>query len=87
VKSAYITFSIFHDDVEYRVSGTYTPEDPGQTSGPPERCYPPEPDSFEIDEAHPVGDEFYDMPGWLCEILDNLALEKAREVYHNQKDF
>lgn len=82
---AYITFSIFHDDVEYLVSGTYTPEDPGQTSGPVERCYPPEPDSFLVDEAHrPDGGE---IPADLIETLDALALEKARDVYHTQKDF
>jgi hypothetical protein len=87
MKSTYLTFSLFHNDIEYRVSGLYTPPDPGQTLGPPEKCWPPEDHSFEIDEAHPVGDEFYDMPGWLCETLDALALEKAAEIYHDQKDF
>ena len=35
---------------ELRVSFRATPGDPGQTSGPPERCYPPEPPEFEIEK-------------------------------------
>lgn len=87
MKSAYLTFSIFYNDLEYVVSGLYTPPDPGQTSGPPERCWPPEDHSFEIDEIH---GEFSDPSAFTpegIETLDNLALEKAAEIYFNQKDF
>ena len=35
---------------ELRVSYSATPGDPGRTSGPPERCYPPEPPEFEIEK-------------------------------------
>ena len=38
-------------DEEIEVSGSVDPGDPGQTSGPPERCWPPEPASAEIEEA------------------------------------
>jgi hypothetical protein len=31
-----------------RVHYSYRPGDPGRTSGPPERCYPPEPEELEI---------------------------------------
>lgn len=34
-----------------RVSFQATPGDPGRTSGPPERCYPPEPPEFEIERS------------------------------------
>jgi len=30
----------------------YNPGDPGQTSGPPERCYPPEDDEFVLNSVH-----------------------------------
>jgi len=86
-RSAYLTFSLFHDDIEYRVGGLYTPEDPGRVYGPPENCYPPEPDSFEIDEARIADNHAAEIPDDLREILDELALEKAREIYHDQKDF
>lgn len=29
-------------------TANYYPGDPGRTSGPPEKCYPPEPDELEI---------------------------------------
>ncbi|HQR20761.1 MAG TPA: hypothetical protein PKV98_07835 [Burkholderiaceae bacterium] len=35
---------------ELRVSYSASPGDPGRTSGPPERCYPPEPPEFEIEK-------------------------------------
>jgi hypothetical protein len=34
---------------ELRVTFSASPGDPGRTSGPPERCYPPEPPEFEIE--------------------------------------
>lgn len=33
-----------------RLTYHYTPGDPGQTSGPPERCWPPEPEEVEIEK-------------------------------------
>ena len=88
-RSTYLTFSLFHEDAEYRVSGTYTPPDPGQTSGPPENCWPPEDDSFEIAEIIPVDSSVDVTPlqGHIAQHLDELALEKAAEVYADQKDF
>jgi len=42
----------------------YTPGTPGQLSGPPEYCYPPEPSEFEItpegfETIHEKADEAY----------------------------
>lgn len=87
MKSTYLTFSLFHNDIEYRVSGTYTPPDPGQTSGPPERCWPPEDDSFDIDEAHLADNPGGEIPEALGDTLTELAREKAAKIYHDQKDF
>lgn len=36
------------DSLSLLVSYNYYLGDPGQISGPPERCYPPEPDEIEI---------------------------------------
>jgi len=35
---------------DLRVTYSTSPGDPGQTSGPPERCWPPEPPEFEIEK-------------------------------------
>lgn len=47
----YPTFSL-------KVDYDYTPGDPGQTSGPPERCYEPEDESLELTQI------FYCLPGY-----------------------
>lgn len=38
------------NDEEVTVVYTYEPGDPGNTSGLPENCYPPEPDGVEIEK-------------------------------------
>lgn len=38
------------------ISGTYYPGSPGRYTGPPENCYPAEPDEFEPEEARLTGD-------------------------------
>lgn len=88
MKSTYLTFSLFYDDIEFRVSGTYYPGDPGQTSGPPEKCWPPEPDAFETDDLM-IGDVEVSLviAPPILEKLDEMAREKAAEIYFNQKDF
>jgi len=88
VKSTYLTFSLFYDDIEFRVSGTYYPGDPGQTLGPPENCWPPEPDAFETDDLM-IGDVEVSLviAPPILEKLDEMAREKAAEIYHDQKDF
>jgi hypothetical protein len=35
-------------DLLLDAEGFYTPGDPGRLSGPPEKCYPPEPSEIEI---------------------------------------
>ena len=42
-----ITFDAFELEIEF----DYNPGDPGRTSGPPENCYPPEGEEFEITAA------------------------------------
>jgi hypothetical protein len=87
MKSTYLTFSLFHDDIEYRVEGTYTPEDPGRVYGPPENCYPPEPDSFEIDHGYYADSPDRLIPDDLVDTLTEKARERAAEIYHDQKAF
>ena len=40
--------------VEYLVKAEVTPYDPGRTSGPPEKCYPPEGNEVEVKEVYYV---------------------------------
>lgn len=87
MKSCYLTFSLFHDDIEYRIAGLYTPPDPGQTSGPPERCWPPEPDDFEIDTCENALEPGAAIPDGLVDSLTEAARERAAEIYHDQKAF
>ena len=42
------TLEVSYEEQTLRLTYTYTPGDPGQTSGPPERCYSPEPEELEI---------------------------------------
>ena len=49
-------------DLDFEVVGAYYAGDPGRVSGPPERCYPPEPSMFE-------GEEFF----LLVEVPDDLS--------------
>lgn len=51
-------------DFEILVTFGYTPGDPGVTSGPPERCYPPEPSEVEIES--------------IC--LDNMKKEDIKDL-------
>ena len=74
-------FSIYIDDDEYEVEGTYFPGDPGQTSGPPERCYPPEDSEFEIESIKIYGAELTGASEHLLGRIQQLAEEKADELY------
>ena len=50
---------------EIEVHGHASPGDPGQTSGPPENCYPPEPAEFEPEKVMlvvPVTDDLTPNP-------------------------
>ena len=46
-------------EIEVEVAYTITPYDPGRTSGPAERCYPPEGGEVEISNVSRVGDPTY----------------------------
>jgi hypothetical protein len=44
----YTTLEIGGRQIEIEVTYDYTPGTPGKTYGPPEKCYPPEPDDVDI---------------------------------------
>lgn len=78
-----LSFTVSLNDEDYDIIGFYTPEEPSQTSGPPERCYEGSPDEFEIDSVKRNGVEcLLFSPEDTAELID-LALEKAREEYAN----
>lgn len=76
-----MTFSVFLDDEEYVIQGTYTPEDPGQTSGPPERCYEGSPSEFEMLSIKLNGTECGRLSQEIYDKLQCLADVKADEEY------
>ena len=78
-------FSIYIDDDEYEVEGTYSPGDPGQTSGPPERCWPPEPSEFEIESIKICGVELAGASEYLIGRIQQLAEEEADEIYSERQ--
>ena len=47
-----ITLALDDPELELLVEGNATPYDPGVTSGPPERCYPPEGGEVEIENVY-----------------------------------
>lgn len=77
---------------EVRFHGTYSPGDPGQTSGPPERCYPPEPEEFDLEKVELVT-AWSDSKGCVTKIIDitdlvqelnwDAAIKKADEALRN----
>lgn len=75
--------------IDYRgatliVDGTYTAGDPGRLYGPPERCYPPEPATFEIQSVRVEGSTL-DLAEieWLIEphieAIEDACIEKIDE--------
>lgn len=70
--------TIAFNKARLQVTFTYFPGDPGRTSGPPERCYPPEPAEFEVVEAHL---EVKDATGaWAKTNVDLQALDLIDEL-------
>lgn len=65
--------NIFIGDTLVRVTGTFDKGHPGRLSGPPERCYPPEDPSIEIETAEII------LPNgtWvdLCQLPSDIAAE------------
>ncbi len=69
----------------------YDPGDPGQTSGPPERCYPPEADSVEImiltvpssENSEPI-DMTILLESTVAQQIEDAALEEARTAYRDE---
>lgn len=80
-------FEVFHEDVEYVVVGAYTPADPGQTSGPPERCYPPEDSEFEIEgiftQTIPAEEISGQLQPHILGEIQRISEEKADEIFAN----
>jgi len=61
------------EDIEVEVVVHYSPGSPGRLSGPPERCYPPEPPEVEVAIAKRTDTGVVVPPGW----LDYDAMEQA----------
>lgn len=80
-----VSWSYFDYDFDCEVSGWYHPGRPAKISGPPESCYPEDPDEWEYEEV--VGldglshDELADN-----EAFDDMVLGKARKEYGNLCD-
>ena len=75
------TYIEFPVTVEY----DYTPEDIGRVSGPPEYCYPPEPEQFEITKLLINGQESN------IELTDaqyeSIKDEALREMCESREDY
>lgn len=56
-------------DLHFSVSGYYRPGRPGRYSGPPESCYPDEPDEIEIDFVTLDEEGFAILPQELLEAV------------------
>jgi hypothetical protein len=69
--------------IKVRVSGVYIPGDPGWLSGPPEDCYPPDPDDVEIERVEHSGEDI----GIACSVrfLDLCAEEVLRAMKEDEK--
>jgi hypothetical protein len=44
-----ITVSVLYCDIDWELSGTYTPGQAGRTEGPADSCYPAEEPMFELE--------------------------------------
>lgn len=66
-------------EIEVEVEYTYNKGDPGYMSGPPERCYPPEPESAEIISVSLNGFDIYEaLTTKQIESLAEQCCEEAR---------
>lgn len=61
----------------FSVEGTYDPGDPGNTSGPPERCWPSEPAWFEIESIKQAGDDPTELVGIMADKVTHEEIEAA----------
>ena len=50
-------------EVQLEIEFDYTPGDPGNIYGPPERCWPPEPAEVEVTEVNVLSIKRYDEAG------------------------
>lgn len=94
------TYAVERGGVELRVSFSATPSDPGRLSGPPERCYPPEPPEFDLetiempfqipDDLSPDAKArrlvWIDITDLLLEVGDDFADRLADELLDNLAD-
>jgi len=83
------SIELMFNDVGLVVTGSYSPGDPGQTSGPPERCWPPEPASFDCDSICVVGsnvDIIELLDSTMLEAIIDKAMEKAADMLPVEED-
>jgi hypothetical protein len=63
--------------LDLKATGIYTPGDPGRLSGPPEKCYPPEPAEAEVHSLTYCGeDKQFDMKPLLDSDVGEEIIEK-----------
>jgi len=78
MKTFTITTTIRDEDAV--VSFDYYPGDPGRTYGPPENCYPPEPDEIEILSVK-INDEEVELTEDELEKLEDRIYNDAGDLY------
>ena len=58
------------------------PGDPGRTYGPPEKCYPPEPATFEPEECEHCGTKVDSERVW--EMVDDMMDDWDEQLYERE---
>lgn len=82
------TYEVEVEGQTLRLTYNYTAGDPGRTSGPPEDCYPPEPEEVEITKIELQGEPPEDMVRnprykryhWI-DVTDLLWLANGKDAY------
>lgn len=69
-------------EIDLEVFGTFIPGSPGRLSGPPEFCYPAEPDDFEVETVTHEGSDILPlMSDEVVETVIELAIEAIRSLH------
>lgn len=67
-------------EVEYQVVAEYFPGEPGKTSGPPDKCYPPEAAEVDVTDVYEITSgskpRVVDLEGF----LDSLTSEQVKDL-------